>query len=70
MFLKLSVHAGEGKWNEAARQAARDRARRVSGIMMKSVDFVPMSLRDRDLWDGLKQSRGSETFVHCRAERV
>lgn len=51
-------------------KAARDRARRAPGIMMKSVDFVPMSLRDRDLWDGLKQGRGSETFVHCRAERV
>lgn len=37
---------------------------------MKSVNFIRMSLRDRDLWEGLKQGWGGEMFVHCGAERV
>lgn len=62
-------------------KAAKDRARRAPGITMKRVDFVPMSPRDRDLWDGRSRAnrvrhlstveqKGSEEHVgRCEMER-
>lgn len=54
-----------GDGNKATGETARARAARALKIMMRSVDFILMSVGDP--WKGLRQGRGSEQFVHYRA---
>lgn len=57
-----------GDGNKATNETARARAARALKIMMRSVDFILMSVGDP--WKGLRQGRGSEQFVHYRAGKV
>lgn len=56
-----------GGGNRATSETARARAGRALKVMMRSVDFILMSVGDP--WKGLRQSGAGEQFVHHRAGR-